>query len=78
MKENETKKWIQRSDRFVFAAAGSAVGVGNLWRFPYLAAKMEGSLSDYLSCIGSDLWFYFTDYRYCNRAKNRKKCDLRL
>ena len=27
---------------FVFAAAGSAVGVGNLWRFPYLAAKDGG------------------------------------
>ena len=27
---------------FVFAAAGSAVGVGNLWRFPFLAAK-DGS-----------------------------------
>lgn len=29
---------------FVFAAAGSAVGVGNLWRFPYLAAKDGGGL----------------------------------
>ena len=27
---------------FVFAAAGSAVGLGNLWRFPYLAAKYGG------------------------------------
>ncbi|MDD6155251.1 MAG: sodium-dependent transporter [Eubacteriales bacterium] len=27
---------------FVMAAAGSAVGVGNLWRFPYLAAKDGG------------------------------------
>lgn len=29
---------------FVFAAAGSAVGVGNLWRFPYLAAKDGGGI----------------------------------
>ena len=28
---------------FVMAAAGSAVGVGNLWRFPYLAAKDGGT-----------------------------------
>lgn len=29
---------------FVLAAAGSAVGVGNLWRFPYFAAKDGGGL----------------------------------
>ena len=29
---------------FVLAAAASAIGLGNLWRFPYLAARYGGGV----------------------------------
>jgi len=44
MEKKEKKSSFTGQLGFVLAAAGSAVGVGNLWRFPYLAAKDGGGL----------------------------------
>ena len=40
----EKKSGFSSRIGFVLAAAGSAVGLGNIWRFPYLAAKYGGGI----------------------------------
>ncbi len=42
--EKKSRGKFTGSIGFVLAAAGSAVGLGNIWRFPYLAAKDGGGL----------------------------------
>ena len=43
MKHGDRASWSGQL-AFVLAAAASAIGLGNLWRFPYLAAKYGGGV----------------------------------
>jgi SNF family Na+-dependent transporter len=52
IKEKDSHEW-DRPIEFIFSLISNSVGLGNVWRFPYLAAKSGGgsySLSiDYLN-----------------------------
>ena len=39
---NQNKIW-QGNWTFILAAAGSEVGLGNIWKFPYMAGTNGGS-----------------------------------
>lgn len=49
---NNREQWSSRTG-FILAAAGSAVGLGNIWKFPYIAGENGGAafLFIYLICI---------------------------
>lgn len=44
MKLGQRREGFSSKLGFVLAAAGSAVGLGNIWRFPYLTAKYGGGI----------------------------------
>ena len=57
---------------FILAAAGSTVGLGNIWRFSYVAGN-EGGAAFVLIYLGVlFLWLSFIMHGDCNRSYHSK------
>ena len=66
------ENWSSRTG-FILAAVGSAVGLGNIWRFPYVAYENGGGafLIPYLAALfTAGLPLLFLDYAVGHRANN--------
>lgn len=65
------ESWSARSG-FIFAAVGSAIGLGNIWRFPYVAYENGGGafLVPYLiALLTAGLPLLFLDYNVGHKYK---------
>ena len=52
MEQSTRGAWTSRTG-FILAAAGSAIGLGNIWRFPYVTGMQGGAafVAVYLACV---------------------------
>jgi NSS family neurotransmitter:Na+ symporter len=59
------ERWNSYSG-FVFASIGAAVGIGNIWRFPYIVGKWRRCfLFNVYNCTFY-FWFILYDARVCS------------
>ena len=73
MSDSQTKRETFASRRaFMFAAIGSAVGLGNIWRFPYIAYENGGGafIIPYLiALLTAGIPLLFLDYAIGHRYR---------
>lgn len=52
----ERGKWASKTE-FILSAAGAIIGLGNVWRFPYMCYKNGGGTSTFLTIWSVESFF---------------------
>ena len=74
-KTEQREQWGSRLG-FILAAAGSAVGLGNIWRFPYVAGENGGAAFIIIYLIG--LYWFSTDVYSSRKKITKNPVDFQL
>ena len=63
--ENERESLGSRLG-FILLSAGCAIGLGNVWRFPYVTGKYGGGAFTHLFDILGNSWCSYNGYGICH------------
>jgi len=44
MEDNKEREWFNSRLGFILVSAGCAIGIGNVWRFPYVVGENGGAI----------------------------------
>ena len=59
---------------FILLSAGCAIGIGNVWRFPYVTGKYGGGVFVLFDCNGASRY----DHGVCSGTCKQEKRDKEL
>lgn len=63
---------------FLLVSAGCAIGIGNVWRFPYVAGQNGGGFFVLLYLIFGKHGTSGINYGACGRTRESQKCGYGL
>ena len=72
--DNNTREQFGSRLGYILVSAGCAIGIGNVWKFPYICGQYGGAIFMLIYL----LFLPRPDHRVCDRPRLSEKCRPRL